>query len=136
MPNHTGQCLCGDIKYTIAAEPVMAGVCHCKNCQRQAGSAFSTLWGVPKTAVNFSAGTPKCYHDANTASGGTVQRFFCGNCGSPIYSMVPAQPEMMFIKTGTLDDPDGFTPGFHIWTDRKQPWVEIPAGMPTMAKGS
>ena len=37
MPNHTGQCLCGDIKYTIAAEPVMAGVCHCKNCQRQAG---------------------------------------------------------------------------------------------------
>jgi hypothetical protein len=136
MSNHTGQCLCGDIKYVVNAEPLMAGVCHCRNCQRQGGSAFSTLWGVPKVAVTFTAGSPKCYSDSDTDSGGTVQRFFCGNCGSPIYSLVPGQDEIMFLKTGTLDNADDFTPGFHIWCDRKQPWVEIPAGMPTMAKGS
>jgi len=136
MAEHTGQCLCGDVKYAIGADPVMAGVCHCKNCQRQAGSAFSTLWGVPKAAVTFMATLPKCYEDNTPDSGGVVQRYFCGNCGSPIYSAVSAQPDMLFVKAGTLDNADEFTPGFHLWCDSKQPWVDIPAGVPTMAKQS
>ena len=38
----TGGCLCGQVRYETKAEPMMTGVCHCKNCQKQAGSAFST----------------------------------------------------------------------------------------------
>ena len=136
MTTYTGQCLCGDIKYEIEGEPLMAGVCHCKNCQRQAGSAFSTLWGVSAAAVTLTAQQPKCYADAATSSGSTVQRFFCGICGSPIYSVVPAQPDTLFIKTGTLDNTDGFTPGFHVWCDSKQHWVTIPEGLPAMAQQS
>ena len=44
----TGRCLCGSVQYEIDSEPTMPGICHCKNCQRQAGSAFSTLAGVPR----------------------------------------------------------------------------------------
>jgi len=43
----TGSCLCGAIRYEIDNAPALTGVCHCKNCQRQAGSACSTLAGVP-----------------------------------------------------------------------------------------
>ena len=131
----TGQCLCGQIKYEFDKAPAMTGVCHCKNCQRQAGSAYSTLAVVPKAEFRFKSGTLKLYADSDTASGNTVQRFFCGNCGSPIYSAVPSQPDNLFLKTGTLDDKSGFKPNFHVWCDTKQNWVTLEAGVPTIARG-
>ena len=72
----TGQCLCGQIKYEFTNPPAMTGVCHCKNCQRQAGSAYSTLAVVPKAEFKFTAGKPKLYADSDTARGSTVQRYF------------------------------------------------------------
>lgn len=136
MTQHTGQCLCGDVKYQLASDPVMSGVCHCKNCQRQAGSAFSTIAGISRSELTFTTGEPKLYQDSDTESGGTVERYFCGNCGSPLYSKIPDQPDMVFLKTGTLDDTTNFTPQFHVWCDSKQNWVELADGVPTMAKQS
>lgn len=132
---HTGQCLCGDIKYEFESEPAMTGVCHCLNCQRQAGSAFSTLAGVTEADFKMS-GEPKLYEDKNTDSGNAVQRYFCGNCGSPIYSKVPSMAGMLFLKTGTLNDTQSFTPQFQAYCETKQNWVELVDGVPQMARGS
>ena len=131
---HTGQCLCGAIRYEFDGDPAMTGVCHCRNCQRQAGSAFSTLAGVPKSSFRFTAGEPKLYRDADTASGNTVERYFCGNCGSPIYSALPGQPDMLFLKTGTLDDTSAFQPQFHVWCETKQNWVKLDEGVPAIPR--
>lgn len=128
----TGSCLCGDIRYELANPPAVAGVCHCKNCQRQAGSAFSTLAGVPREEFTLLAGTPKLYADSDTTSGNTVERYFCGRCGSPIYSAVPGSPDTLYLKTGTLDDTADFQPQFHVWCDSKQNWVTIPDGVPAI----
>lgn len=129
--SYSGQCLCGDIKYEFPNDPAMTGVCHCKNCQRQAGSAFSTLAGVPKSEFKLT-GTPALYQDADTQSGNTVARYFCGRCGSPIYSAIPSQPDTLFLKTGTLDDTSGFKPQFHAWCETKQNWVELDETVPQM----
>jgi len=131
----TGRCLCGQVKYKIANAPAATGVCHCKNCQRQAGSAFSTLGVVPKAEFEFTEGSPKLFEDSDTASGNTVQRYFCGNCGAPIYSAIDAQPDNLFLKTGTMDDTSGFTPQFHAWCDTKQGWVGLEEGVPQLAQG-
>lgn len=130
----SGRCLCGAISYELDEAPAMTGVCHCKNCQRQAGSAFSTLAGVPKAQFRLTNGEPKLYEDGDTESGNTVERYFCGNCGSPIYSALPGQPDMLYLKTGTLDDTSGFEPQFHAWCDSKQSWVALKEGVPTMAR--
>lgn len=130
----TGGCLCGAIRYEIDGEPLMTGVCHCRNCQKQAGSAFSTLAGVPRAAFRFTAGEPRLYEDADTASGSTVQRWFCSTCGSPLYSAILSQPDLLFLKTGTLDDTSFFRPQFHVWCDTKQPWVTLDEGVPAMAR--
>ncbi|MDP6377324.1 MAG: GFA family protein [Pseudomonadales bacterium] len=132
----TGQCLCGDIRYQIGNAPAMMGVCHCKNCQRQAGSAFSTLASVPKAELTFTDGEPALYEDSDTESGNTVQRYFCGRCGSPIYSALPSQPDTVFLKTGTLDDTSGFQPQFNVWCDTKQSWVEIDESLPAIARNT
>jgi len=132
----TGRCLCGEIRYELSETPTVWGVCHCRNCQRQAGSAFSTLAGVPRSDFNVTAGKPKLFRDSDTASGNTVERYFCGNCGSPIYSALSAQPDMIYLKTGTLDDTSTFKPMFQAWCDSKQAWVTLEEGVPAMATQS
>ena len=56
MSNLTGACLCGSVKYTSSAEPVMTAVCHCKNCQKQTGTAFSIIVAVPEDSISFERG--------------------------------------------------------------------------------
>jgi hypothetical protein len=132
--SQTGRCLCGAISYEIDSAPAMTGVCHCKNCQRQAGSAFSTLAGVPRSEFRLLGGTPKLYRDADTDSGNPVERYFCGDCGSPIYSALPSSPDTLYLKTGTLDDTSGFEPQFHVWCDSKQVWVKLDEGVPAIPR--
>lgn len=132
---HSGRCLCGAITYEFPDDPAVWAVCHCLNCQRQAGSAFSTLAGVPMAKFNMT-GEPKLYEDHDTDSGNSVQRYFCGECGSPIYSALAEQPDVIYLKTGTLDDTSAFNPAFHVWTSTKQQWVDLPEGVPQLARQS
>ena len=122
----SGRCLCGQFSYTADAEPQMTAVCHCKNCQRQAGSAFSILIAVPDDAVT-TKGELKTYHDKGT-SGADIHRKFCADCGSPVFTHIPTQPGVTFIKAGTLDDPSGLKPTMEFWCQSAQPWVAETAG--------
>ena len=121
----TGGCLCGQVRYSVSADPAMQVNCHCKNCQRQSGSAFSTIIGVPEGAVSIQ-GEFRTYDDAGE-SGEAVLRDFCPNCGSPLFSRVAVAPGLIFIKAGTLDDTSWLFPAGHIWTRSKQPFVSIGA---------
>ena len=131
MATLEGGCLCRAVRYNVAAEPVMQAVCHCKNCQRQAGSGWSMIMGVPAAALSV-IGEVKTFED-HGESGGAVLRQFCPNCGSPLFSRVSAAPDLVFIKAGTLDDTSAFTPQMQFWTDSKQHWVEI-AGVSGVAR--
>ena len=84
--------------------------------------------------LHLIQGELKLYTDTETESGNAVQRFFCGNCGSPIYSAVPGFEGMIFLKTGMMDDTSGFAPQFHAWGDTKQNWLEITDGAPVAAR--
>ncbi|BEV00268.1 GFA family protein [Novosphingobium olei] len=125
MGEHTGGCLCGAIRYTIAIDPPIQAVCHCKNCQKQAGSAYSMLVGVPQSAIAIT-GEPKVYMDKGD-SGASVTRQFCGTCGSPLFSLVESAPGLVFVKAGTLDDTTGFKPSAQFWTKSRQDWVDLGA---------
>ena len=119
----TGGCLCGKVRYTLNAEPVMCVTCHCKNCQRQAGSALSIIIGVPEGAVDIE-GEVKTYNDKGD-SGATVRRQFCDTCGSPVFTRVEKPEGIMFIKAGTLDDTSSLKPSLHCYTKSKQDWVDL-----------
>lgn len=124
----SGGCLCGNIRYEIAWPPAGVMACHCTHCQKQSGSALSTIAMVPRDAVTVT-GVLKTFEDKGD-SGGTVFRKFCGECGSPIISDIPGFPAMLFIKTGTLDDPADAIPATHLWTASAQPWFRFPEGVP------
>lgn len=45
MTKIKGSCLCGNVQYSSAAEPRAQVVCHCLDCQKQTGTAFSIVVG-------------------------------------------------------------------------------------------
>ena len=120
-----GRCLCGDVRFEIASTPEVMGVCHCRDCQRQTGSAFSTMASVPKADFTISRGVPQVYAGRETKSGNAAEVCFCGSCGSPICTLLADQPDVVYVKTGALEDTSWFEPQFHVWTDHKQQWVNL-----------
>jgi len=118
-----GGCLCGKVRYSADAEPVFVGVCHCKNCQRVSGSAFSTVIAVPSQAINMR-GTLQTYADRGD-SGKSLLRRFCPACGSSVIEEAEAMPGMSMILAGTLDDAGWVKPGMEIFCASAQPWVSL-----------
>jgi hypothetical protein len=118
-----GRCLCGAISYTSDAEPMLTGICHCTDCRRQAGTAFSINVGVPLEALSVT-GTPKVFDTMGTDRGEPAHRSFCGDCGSPIMSILADAPDIAFIKAGTLDDPSWIEPELELWETSRLPWVD------------
>jgi hypothetical protein len=117
-----GGCLCGKVRYSSTADPVMTAVCHCRNCQKQAGTAFSVIVAVPRTVLNVS-GPLKDFLDKGD-SGLPVHRNFCSECGSPITTLVDAMPDLAFVKAGTLDDTSKLNPTMEIFCSSAQGWTQ------------
>ena len=63
-------------------------------------------------------------------SGKPVTRWNCKNCHSGIYLESEADPDYLFLKVGSLDDPSWVEPEMHIYTATKQPWTQIADGLP------
>jgi hypothetical protein len=132
MADITGGCLCGKVRWTATAPPMFQGVCHCTDCQRQTGTAFSVVAAFGESDVTIT-GELKTYRNIGT-SGSEVQRRFCGDCGSPIVSVPAASHGMVFMKAGTLDDTSILAPTVHVWCDSRQSWLGLPDGAVTFPK--
>ncbi|KAH7368922.1 Mss4-like protein [Plectosphaerella cucumerina] len=99
----TGSCMCGEIKYeSSSAKPDITALCHCTDCQKWSGSAFTSNAGVPTDSFKVTQGTPKEY-DVTGASGKINKHFFCGNCGSSLFTRLEIIPGVTIIKAGGLD---------------------------------
>src|SRR5688500_7509084 len=104
-----GRCLCGAVTYSCDADPMFTALCHCRDCQRQHGTAFAVVVGAPADAFEVR-GEPSTHVTTGEDHGSEVRRQFCGECGSPLYSETEAMPGVMLIKAGTLDDPSSLEP--------------------------
>lgn len=120
----TGSCLCGAIRYTVSAPIKELRACHCTHCQKASGAGGSVNAVVPSAAFNVTQGTPKRYADT-ADSGRTLYRYFCGDCGSPIYSQRATVPETVVLRAGTLDRSDDMRITANIWTRSARPWSYI-----------
>ncbi|MSQ64164.1 MAG: hypothetical protein EXR33_10110 [Betaproteobacteria bacterium] len=75
----------------------------------------------------MTQGTPKRYA-AKADSGRTLLRFFCGDCGSPIYSQREASPERLVVRAGSIDDSSAMKIVTNIWTKSARSWSHIDPG--------
>ena len=116
----TGGCLCGAVRYECAAEPVIAGHCHCDDCRRSSGTGHCSHLGVPKAAFSVTGDTT--VYEKPADSGNVVGRHFCPTCGAAVYSVNSGMAEMAFPRVSSLDDPDVFQPQIVVYASRAPSW--------------
>ena len=129
----TGGCACGAIRYETTAEPVVMFHCHCRDCQRASGGPFTSFVIVPAEAFRFSQGSVRL-HDSPSHRGGKTHRGFCADCGSPILAKTDANPDIVAIRTASLDDASWFNPEMDVWTSDAHPWDQMNPALPKFEK--
>jgi hypothetical protein len=125
--NLEGGCACRSVRYTLTASPLIVHACHCRDCQRVTGGPFVINVWIEKKFVEADHGAPKSFRLAG-GSGKHHEVFFCGTCGTYLWSRYHIAPgDCLFVRAGTLDDPEAVRPDVHIFTRTKLPWLTLPA---------
>jgi hypothetical protein len=128
-----GGCACGAIRYSAEGEPLFSMNCHCQDCQRETGSAYSAVLAVSSATFRVIQGKPQ-YFEVTADSGHTTTRAFCADCGSPLFGLPGISPDMVTIRVGSLDDPSVFRPSQDIYTASAQPWDYMNPDLPKSSK--
>ena len=126
--HYDGGCACGQVRYRMTAKPMLVHCCHCKDCQRQTGSAFVINALIENTRLELTAGTPEVVA-VPTDSGRPHDIYRCPNCRTAVWSDYGGRP-LRFVRVGTLDEPSRAPPDVHIFTRSKLPWVGLPNDVP------
>jgi hypothetical protein len=103
--------------------------CHCRDCQRQTGSAFVLNALIETSRVALLAAEPVPV-GVPTDSGRPHDIYRCPACQIAVWSVYGGRTSIRFVRVGTLDEPAVFPPDIHIYTRSKQPWVTLPSGVP------
>ncbi|KAJ5587204.1 uncharacterized protein N7459_002969 [Penicillium hispanicum] len=123
-----GGCFCGKIRIEYNGPTLTSGLCHCLDCRKLTGSLYTHNY-VVKTAGLEVSGSPK--EAAKTSdSGNDVRRYFCSDCGSPLFGR-KIKPngdpdEVTIIRAGIFDDIEMLNerkPAAELYTERRLKWV-------------
>jgi hypothetical protein len=110
---HTGGCLCGAVRYSVRGDPLHVVRCHCADCRKESGSAFSVYAHWPVEVFEMT-GEIASYDG----------RGFCARCGSRLLDLSDLEGSIIEIRLGSLDDaPFGLTPRTEIWVKRRESWI-------------
>ena len=131
--NLEGGCLCGAVRYEFSGDVLRHVICHCRDCQRASGGPFSSYVVVPTSAFKLLQGSPR-FHPSPSERGGMTRRGFCPDCGAPVVVKPDANPEVVAIRTASLDDPSWFNPQVDVWTSDAHPWDQMNPALPKFEK--
>lgn len=103
--------------------------CHCRDCQRQTGSAFvlNALFETNRVTI-LSGEVVRLPMPTESGRPHGIDR--CKQCGTAVWSEYGGIAALRFVRVGTLDDPTALAPDVHIYTRSKLPWVALPEGVP------
>jgi hypothetical protein len=127
-----GGCTCGEIRYRMISHPMFVHCCHCRWCQRETGASFALNAMIEADRVELLKGKPEIVK-IPTLSGKGQKIHRCPTCRIALWSnYAGAGDAVNFVRVGTLDQPDHLPPDIHIYTLSKQPWVQLPQGVPAV----
>lgn len=133
--NLRGKCMCGHVQYEAAGDPENASYCHCEDCKRATGGPYTVGVLVKLSDLHIISGAVKGYTSI-ADSGREITREFCPECGSPLFTRAEKCPDLVFLKAGSLDDPEVVKPGCQTWTQHAVPWAYIDEALPCYTQGS
>ncbi|HUL48194.1 MAG TPA: GFA family protein [Steroidobacteraceae bacterium] len=128
----TGGCLCRAVRYTIRAAPIVTRTCWCRVCQYIGAGSATVNTCFPSAALEVTGALTDYRMIAD--SGNAAHRRFCPACGTHLFSASEARPHLVFVRAGTLDDPEIAHPELTIWTASAPSWACIDERLPKVER--
>jgi len=122
-----GSCLCGRFRFTVEGSFGDVRYCHCSQCRRGNGSAFSANARVDRSQWTLEGpadGVTEYEHRPG------LFKAFCSRCGSPLYARSDRDPSDVRVRLGGFEGELAAAITGHVWTSSKAPWYEIEDSLP------
>jgi hypothetical protein len=120
----TGGCLCGGVRFELAAPPPIAGYCHCTRCQGRTGSASSAQAYIDGAALSILQGEELVLGWRHPDGG--MEKCFCATCGAHLFSRDPDSGTFKTVRMSAFDRDPGVRPSFHAFVAYAASWEPIP----------
>jgi len=121
MTTREARCSCGALTVTAIGDPARISVCHCLNCKRRSGSAFS--WNATYEEAQVELSGAHASFTRTSDEGFWVRHHFCPNCGIRLCYAIERRPGMISIPAGAFADPDFPAPTIEVYEERRCPWL-------------
>jgi hypothetical protein len=99
-PRYTGSCLCGEVQFELTAELGPIAVCYCQMCRKASGAPLATS-SIAASYFWITSGTELIAHYESSPG---EKRYFCRQCGSPIYREHVDRPGVVRLRIGTINE--------------------------------
>ncbi|PCJ42699.1 MAG: aldehyde-activating protein [SAR86 cluster bacterium] len=124
---YIGKCLCGEVNINVTGAITDIIHCHCSLCRKSSGTAYATNGFVNNSDFKITSGVEKLstfeYKPGRN-------RYFCSNCGSPVYSSNEKDPGRIRIRLGIVDSDIDERPISHNFVSSKANWENLDAKLP------
>ena len=129
IPEVTGGCLCGALRYRLRWHPLNIGYCHCRVCQRASGAPVVAWATVAREDFRITQGKMRSFQSSSRGI-----RWFCATCGTPLTIDVPGDDRDVDVTVASLDTPEIAAPDHHGWTSSRLPWFDTNDRLPRHAE--
>jgi hypothetical protein len=119
----TGGCNCGAVRFEIDAPLRSSMYCHCRRCQRRTGTAASANAAVEPGSFRIVAGEDRLKAWAPPDG---AEKWFCGDCGSALFSRSPGDHDKVGVRLGAFDEDPGIRPQVRQYVAYAAPWEPLP----------
>lgn len=113
-PPYEGGCLCGAVRFRLAARPKAINACHCTDCRVASGAGAAIFLHMDRSAVERVSGDLQRFRKT-ADSGREIDIARCAACGTRLWHEPVAYAALTFVCTGPLDDVSWIVPSSHIW---------------------
>ena len=129
---HEFGCHCRQLTYRYSGQPHCCYTCHCTDCQRASGSAFTSNMIVDLADISLVSGlASEVRYPHNNDQ---LNVICCQTCGTDLYLFFTSRPDTATILTGTFFQQHWFSPVAHIWTRSAASWLKLDDGLPCFAR--
>jgi len=125
---YLGNCLCGQVKFQLTAEPLTLYACHCTDCQLRSGGALLLSMWVHRDSLEVLEGSPLLV--SSIANDGRERKNqVCPACQVRLWSEPVHRPALAILRPGTLQRASEFAPIAHQFVRSALPWFVFPEGV-------
>lgn len=123
--------MCGSIHFTLQGQITDIIHCHCSLCRKASGSAYATNGFIDAQDLHLVDNhNTLAFYESSEGK----KKYFCSQCGTPIYSSNAHAPGKYRLRLGALDSNIVERPISHNFITSKANWDTFDSELPYYEK--